>query len=302
MEQQWLDILGGIVYMVLFSLLFIAVPYKAVMKRQEITLFTPKLVLYFCTELSFAEKFWEKYKNKIKVSSDCRLSMPLLATVNGVFHYPLKRGFLFAVLVILTGGAVLYISDLFQIISIADLEGTLSYPLVVIVCTLPFLSFYITSFCSENYQKSKNQEIVKQLLLQIGWNEYSNRKIEQIYKEVYADFLLYKKTNDMGTIILFLGTGAILLYSRLEPIKKIVSENTIILLFILFFVIVLAKNYYDGFRSRVIYIALNTLLDLAAEREELEAGDEQVLSSRHDIKIDASNSEKVKDAGVKMLS
>jgi hypothetical protein len=79
---------------------------------------------------------------------------------------------------------------------------------------------------------------------------------------------LYKNNTDLGTIVILLGSGMILIYSRVE---KMLSAQQIIIVFSLFIAIAVSKAYYEAFRTRVIYIAMNTLLDLMATAHEKEA-------------------------------
>jgi hypothetical protein len=109
---------------------------------------------------------------------------------------------------------------------------------------------------------------VKEYLLELKWDDYSKAKLQHIYNEVNIDYLLYKNNTDLGTIVILLGSGMILIYSRVE---KMLSAQQIIIVFSLFIAIAVSKAYYEAFRTRVIYIAMNTLLDLMATAHEKEA-------------------------------
>ncbi len=276
-----------LVTIMVFTAVFLAYPFNVLRKRHALKLYCPKLVLYFCTEISFAADLWQTYKEDLHARDQVTIHLPLRATFNGIFMYPLSRAILFIAISALFCGAVIYFSITFQLLHLRHIYNQLPLPFLLSICCAPFIMFYITSFSADSYALMKNQIIVKKFLCELGWDSYPQSKLEQIYKEVYVDFLLYKKNNDLGTIILLLGSGGILIYSR---IAKLMASEYIILIISLFIVIVVAKTYYDGFRTRVIYIATITLLDLIEENRAKEVNPEILPSlNETDSVADSAN-------------
>lgn len=261
------DFIFHVISTVLFTVLFLAVPYKIVRRKHAIILYSPKLILYFCTELSFAPDLWDYYREKLTTRDEKPINIPLKATINGIIMYPLSRAFLFAALTTVITGATIWICTTFELIQVSELQETLPLPMLLTICCGPFLLYYLTSFSSDSYAMMKNQRLVKNFLGDIGWKTYTKSQLKQLYNEVQIDFLLYKKTNDLGTILIFIGSGVLLAYSRVE---KVLSTQQTVLLISMFAAIVISKTYYEGYRTRIIYIAINTLLELIEKADDIE--------------------------------
>ena len=254
MKDLFLHVGGTLV----FTMLFLVYPYYLLRKRRSLRLYSDKLILYFCTELSFSSKLWPEYQEYLKKGEKTAINMPISATINGIFTYPLARAFLFVILITFSIGATIQLSTTFQLIQVNELYENFPFPILLIVCCAPIILFYLTSFSSESYSMMKNQQVVGKYMTELGWDQYPKEKLQQILKEVEVDYLLFKKNDDFGTILVILISGIVLLYSRIE---KYFTGQQMILTICLFAVIVLSKSYYEGFRTRIIYIAINTLLN-----------------------------------------
>lgn len=281
-----IDLLLHIVGTVVFTVLFLAIPYQAVRKQNSINLYSPKLILYFCTEISFAPNQWEYFKDRLKNNETENINVPLQATIKGIFAYPISRALIFITLAIFIFGVTIQLCTTFQLIQLKDLQSEFPLTIILPICCGPFFLYYVTSFSSDSYTMMKNETKVTEYLIELNWDSFSKSQLQRISKELDIDFLLFKNPSDLGTIIIMLGTGLILIYYR---IAKYLTPNQILIVFSLFIVIVVSKNYYEGFRTRVIYVAMNALQDLIdiVEKNEstLSAPDNVILEKNESISV-----------------
>lgn len=253
-----LDLFFYLISKVLFAVIFLIFPYYILRRRRSLVLYSPKLVLYYCAELSFASKLWPEYRERLQADSGQTINVPMIATMNGIFTYPLARGLLLVILIIL----IISMTSQLGLLQFDDPSSSYSILLAITICCGPIVLFYLTSFGSESYAMVKNQQAVSEFLIELGWDKLSKESLQQILKEVEIDFHLFKKNDDFGTILVVLVMGMVLIYSR---IQEYLPPRVILVLLAVFAIIILSKSYYEGFRTRVIYISLNTLLHFIAK-------------------------------------
>lgn len=227
--------------------------------RRSFVPYNDKLILYFCSELSFTKGQWNQFKIPLQEKSP--LTVPRRAILTGAISYPLER----ASLLILSIAAVGPFS--IPVIGNYLTSGTLQQDDLILLCAIAFIPpsiYYFTPYSSDVYSNLKNQLIVKKYLHELGWHKYSKNRLQRLYKEVEIDYLLYKKDSDIGALLIIIGSASMLTYSRL------INTNSIALLpffIILFMAMMIPKSLYEGFRTRIILIALNTLLDLISNQD-----------------------------------
>lgn len=246
-------------------ILLIVLPFEVLRKRRAVLINTRKLLLYYCIELSFAGNLWGHYKDQLKAckTEPAKISMPLEATVKGIFFYPLARSYFFILLTMAVMGLIYFFCRIFSLISLNELYHEIPLALQMSIFCTPFIAYYVSSFCADVSQMTSNQGAIMEYLDYLGWAGLSELELQQTYKQVEIDFYLFKQHNDLGSILLFVGPGGLLIYSR---ITEVISDQALIVLLSLFAAIAISKIYYEGFRTRVIYLAINLIQQMLAAK------------------------------------
>ena len=223
-----------------------------------------KSIIYLASELSFTPDKWLKIKEKIDYNSPKNIPIPFKTIAVGMYGHPLSA--FLQIGVIWYGLLFLAALSMFAVINTpfklfaSDVMATT----MVLGLGLCWFIYNFKSFSAEVGQTSEKSDIALSFLIGLGWENINEEVIDILEKEVRVDFELYKKETSINGVFLFLSSGVFLFYSK---ISGLVSFSSALIFIFIFVSVFISKWLYETHRSRLIVIALNTILALKKNKK-----------------------------------
>lgn len=248
-----------IVAVIIFLLMTIGPLFVTMHKKRLIQNIYDKSVIYLASEMSHTPDKWDDIKREIDHGNPRGISVPFKTIWVGMYGEPLSSlgqvgtigyGLLFLVLF-----AVFGLSKTPLKFFAADFMNVM----FILGMGLCWFFYYFRSFASDISRVSQKVGTTLGFLISLKWGEIDESLVNILEKEVKVDFDLYRKETGIGGMILLLAYSSMIFYSR---INGLLSLDTAILLTYIFASILISKWLYADYRSRLIEIALNSVLAL----------------------------------------
>lgn len=218
-----------------------------------------KSIIYLASEMSHTPDKWDDIKKEIDYDNPRKISIPFKTIWVGMYGQPLSSfgqvGTIWYGLLFLASFAMIGLSNTPLKLFAADFMNIM----FILGLGLCWFFYYFRSFASDISQVSQKADTALGFLISLKWEEIDESLVDILEQEVKVDFDLYKKETGIGGIVLLLVSSSIIFYSK---INGLLSLDAAILLAYIFASILISKWLYDSYRSRLIEIALNSVLAL----------------------------------------
>ena len=248
-------IIGMSVVIVMAVWPLVAVVYK----KRTISRPYDKSIIYLAVEMSYAPERWGAVKVKVNYEEPKSIGVPFIAIWRGMVSHPFSSlgriGSIWYGLAFLSVLMMLALSNT-ELKSYASDFMIFSSIFIIGLC---WFVYYFRSVSADLTESSLRSDVALTHLIDLKWDNVEKDLIETVKDEVKVDFELFKKESGIAGLLLIVAGSSFLIYSR---VGDVLSPWSIGVTFFLFGSIFVSKWLYEGYRARVIYISLNTVLAL----------------------------------------
>ena len=220
----------------------------------NLSIFSDKLLVYFCAEMSFGTDHWNEYSEKILSKKPFNIMPTCIfrSILTSAYDKSLRIGMAyFAITFIAMVLAALIAPRIsnpaFHFISTSMLNIVFYLPL-----PLSIALFYARMISCEFSKIENHIENTIGYITSIKLIE-SREDIDSLIERIKIDFDVYKTGEGLGAFLLFIATSVILLYLK---IQESLPSYLIIMLMLFILPFALARSIYMNHRFRTIHIAL----------------------------------------------
>ena len=98
-------------------------------------------------------------------------------------------------------------------------------------------------------------------ILELGYDKLGKNELDVLTDQIKFDFDLYRKDFSIGSIILIVMGLSLIFYNRL--ITVVTETKEVVFITSVLFVILVTKNIYEAYRSRIIYLSLQAIKNIS---------------------------------------